>query len=91
MLNPFQLATPVAKKLKILFYGSSGSGKTIAALTFPRAASGRGCISWRCACPITLAPSPCFPIIQPPSPTFRMLSPVMWREMRRRENVLTPY
>lgn len=38
MLNPFQPATPVAKKLKILFYGPSGSGKTIAALTFPRAA-----------------------------------------------------
>lgn len=30
------LATPVAKKLKILLYGPSGSGKTIAALTFPR-------------------------------------------------------
>lgn len=38
MLNPFQPATPVAKKLKILFYGPSGSGKTIAALTFPRVA-----------------------------------------------------
>lgn len=30
------LATPVAKKLKVLFYGPSGSGKTIAALSFPR-------------------------------------------------------
>lgn len=38
MLNPFQPATPVAKKLKVLFYGPSGSGKTIAALTFPRVA-----------------------------------------------------
>lgn len=38
MLNPFQLATPVAKKLKVLFYGPSGSGKTIAALSFPRVA-----------------------------------------------------
>jgi len=30
------LATPVAKKLKVLLYGPSGSGKTIAALSFPR-------------------------------------------------------
>lgn len=38
MRNPFQEATPVAKKLKILFYGPSGSGKTLAALSFPRVA-----------------------------------------------------
>lgn len=38
MNNPFVEATPVAKKLKILFYGASGSGKTIAALSFPRVA-----------------------------------------------------
>lgn len=38
MNNPFAPATPVAKKLKILFYGPSGSGKTLAALTFPRVA-----------------------------------------------------
>jgi hypothetical protein len=36
--NPFILATPVAKKLKLLLYGGSGSGKTVAALTFPRVA-----------------------------------------------------
>jgi hypothetical protein len=36
--NPFALATPVAKKLKILIYGPPGSGKTRAALTFPKAA-----------------------------------------------------
>lgn len=36
--NPFQPATKVAKKLKVLIYGASGSGKTRAALTFPRAA-----------------------------------------------------
>ncbi len=36
--NPFILATPVAKKLKVLLYGPSGSGKTIAALTFPKVA-----------------------------------------------------
>lgn len=31
-----ELAQPIAKKLKILFYGASGSGKTLAALSFPR-------------------------------------------------------
>ena len=31
-----ELAKPVAKKLKICLYGASGSGKTLAALTFPR-------------------------------------------------------
>lgn len=31
-----QLAKPIAKKLKVLLYGASGSGKTIAALSFPR-------------------------------------------------------
>lgn len=36
--NPFQPATPVAKKLKVLLYGASGSGKTLAALSFPRVA-----------------------------------------------------
>lgn len=38
MLNPFQPATPVAKKLKICLFGPSGSGKTLAALSFPRVA-----------------------------------------------------
>jgi hypothetical protein len=38
MNNPFKPATKVAKKLKVLLYGASGSGKTLAALTFPRAA-----------------------------------------------------
>lgn len=38
MKNPFAEATPVAKKLKILLYGTSGSGKTVAALSFPRVA-----------------------------------------------------
>lgn len=32
----FQEATPVARRLKILLYGGSGSGKTLAALSFPR-------------------------------------------------------
>jgi hypothetical protein len=32
----FQKATPVARRLKILLYGGSGSGKTLAALSFPR-------------------------------------------------------
>lgn len=32
-----ELAKPVAKKLKVLLYGTSGSGKTLAALSFPRA------------------------------------------------------
>lgn len=36
--NPFVLATPVSKKLKVLLYGASGTGKTLAALTFPRPA-----------------------------------------------------
>lgn len=36
--NPFQPAAKVAKKLKILIYGASGVGKTLAALTFPRPA-----------------------------------------------------
>lgn len=35
MVN-IQLAKPVQKKLKVLLYGASGSGKTIAALSFPR-------------------------------------------------------
>ena len=35
MIN-IEIAKPVAKKLKVLLYGSSGSGKTIAALSFPR-------------------------------------------------------
>lgn len=35
MIN-IEIAKPVAKKLKLLFYGASGSGKTVAALTFPR-------------------------------------------------------
>jgi hypothetical protein len=34
----FQKATPVSKKLKILIYGASGTGKTLAALSFPRPA-----------------------------------------------------
>ena len=38
MKNPFQQAEPVAKKLKILLYGGSGTGKTRAGLTFPRVA-----------------------------------------------------
>ncbi len=38
MNNPFQPAAKVAKKLKILIYGASGVGKTLAALTFPRPA-----------------------------------------------------
>jgi energy-coupling factor transporter ATP-binding protein EcfA2 len=33
--NPFQPAEKIAKKLKVLIYGASGSGKTRAALTFP--------------------------------------------------------
>lgn len=36
--NPFQQATQIAKRLKILIYGASGSGKTLAALSFPRPA-----------------------------------------------------
>jgi hypothetical protein len=36
--NPFQPAAKVAKKLKILIYGASGVGKTLAALTFRRPA-----------------------------------------------------
>mgnify|MGYP002413540852 CR=1 FL=1 len=36
MMVKIELATPVAKKLKVLIYGPSGSGKTLAALTFPR-------------------------------------------------------
>lgn len=35
MIN-IQIAKPVAKKLKICLYGASGTGKTLAALTFPR-------------------------------------------------------
>jgi hypothetical protein len=38
MRNPFEVATPIAKKLKILLYGESGTGKTLAALSFPRVA-----------------------------------------------------
>lgn len=36
--NPFQPAEKIAKKLKVLIYGASGSGKTRAGLTFPRPA-----------------------------------------------------
>lgn len=32
----FKKATPIARRLKILLYGGSGSGKTLAALSFPR-------------------------------------------------------
>ncbi len=35
MIN-IEVASPVAKKLKVLMYGASGSGKTLAALSFPR-------------------------------------------------------
>lgn len=38
MRNPFELATPVAKKTKVLLYGPSGSGKTLAGLSWPRVA-----------------------------------------------------
>lgn len=38
MRNPFMLAKPVQKKLKILLYGASGTGKTLASLTFPKCA-----------------------------------------------------
>lgn len=38
MKNPFKPAEPVARKLKILLFGPAGSGKTTAALTFPRVA-----------------------------------------------------
>lgn len=38
MRNPFQPATPVAKKTKVLLYGPSGSGKTLAGLSWPRVA-----------------------------------------------------
>lgn len=38
MNNPFQIATPVSKKIKALLYGPSGSGKTLAGLTWPRVA-----------------------------------------------------
>lgn len=36
--NPFQVAQPTARFLKVLLFGVSGSGKTRAALTFPGAA-----------------------------------------------------
>ena len=36
--NPFRPATTVAKRLKILLYGASGSGKTLASLSFPNVA-----------------------------------------------------
>ena len=36
--NPFQPAERVARKVKLLLYGSAGSGKTTAALTFPNCA-----------------------------------------------------
>jgi hypothetical protein len=36
--NPFSNAALVAKKLKLLFFGAPGSGKTLAALSFPRVA-----------------------------------------------------
>lgn len=38
MPNPFVLATPVQKKLKILLYGAPGTGKTLASLSFPKCA-----------------------------------------------------
>lgn len=38
MLNMFQEAAPTKIPLKILFSGASGTGKTVAALSFPRAA-----------------------------------------------------
>lgn len=38
MNNPFAPATPVAKRLKVLLYGPAGSGKSRAALSFPRCA-----------------------------------------------------
>lgn len=36
--DPFKTAQPVAKKLKVLLYGATGTGKTIAATSFPRPA-----------------------------------------------------
>lgn len=36
--NPFQPATKVSKRLKVLLYGGSGTGKTVAGLSFPRPA-----------------------------------------------------
>jgi hypothetical protein len=36
--NPFKTAEPTARKLKILLFGNWGTGKTQAALTFPRVA-----------------------------------------------------
>lgn len=36
--NPFAPASKVSKRLKVLIYGASGVGKTLAALTFPRPA-----------------------------------------------------
>lgn len=36
MAIKIEIAKPVAKKLKCLFYGPSGAGKTLAALSFPR-------------------------------------------------------
>ena len=36
--NPFKTAEPTARKLKILLFGNWGTGKTWAALTFPRVA-----------------------------------------------------
>jgi hypothetical protein len=36
--NPFKPAEPVARKVKVLLVGPAGSGKTTAALTFPRCA-----------------------------------------------------
>lgn len=38
IFNPFQSAELTARKLKILLYGNWGTGKTFAALTFPRVA-----------------------------------------------------
>lgn len=38
MNNPFKPASPVAAKMKVLLYGASGVGKTLAALSFPRVA-----------------------------------------------------
>ena len=38
MQNPFRKAEPLSKKIKVLLYGPPGSGKTLAALSWPRPA-----------------------------------------------------
>lgn len=38
IVNPFHTAEPTARKLKILMFGNWGTGKTLAALSFPRVA-----------------------------------------------------